>query len=296
MYYLIYGLLYLLSLLPWPVLYFIGDCACWILYDVMGYRKNVVMNNLKIAFPEKTDQELKTIARKFYHNFVDTFIEAIKIISVSKQEIARRFVSDFSVMDELIQQGKNIQIHAMHNFNWEIANWELSMRLRIPLLVVYMPIQNKAINKIFMDLRSQFGAILLPATDFRSKFRPYINKRYALGLVADQSPGDPGLAYWLPFFGVLTPFVTGPEKGARLNNTAVVFLNFYKLKRGYYKIDCTLVTTDPRSLPEGELTRRFVHYLEEKIRERPDNYLWSHRRWKMQYKEEYAARRIDKVT
>lgn len=294
MYYLIYGFLYLVSLLPWRVMYFLGDAVYGLVYYILGYRKNVVMENLRIAFPEKSEQERRRIAKNFYHNFVDTFIEAIKIISVSEKELEKRFSADLSILDELYAGTKNLQLHAGHHFNWEIINWGVARHSKFPFVGVYMPIKNKALNRIFYNLRGRYGTILVPATDFKKNFRNYVSGRYALGLVADQNPGNPTSAYWLPFFGKLAPFVTGPEKGARLNDTAVAFGTFYKLKRGHYRLEFTLITRDPNSLPEGELTRRFVSYLEENIRRRPDNYLWSHRRWKWEYKEEYANLRIDR--
>ncbi|PWT96575.1 MAG: lipid A biosynthesis acyltransferase [Bacteroidetes bacterium] len=294
MYYLIYGLLYLVSLLPWRVLYFIGDCLYVLIYYILGYRRKVVKQNLEIAFPEKSVEERKIIEKKFYHNFIDTFIEAIKLLSISDKNFAKRFKADVSILNQLYAEGKNVQLHGGHHFNWEMINYGISRIMQSPLVVVYMPIANDALERIFKKLRSRYGTILVSATHFRNDFKEKVDgKQYTLALVADQSPGDPNHAYWLPFFGKLAPFVTGPEKGAKYHNTAVVFGTFSKVKRGYYTAELELISTDPRSLPTGKLTRDFISYLEEKIRQKPDNYLWSHRRWKWEYKDEYAKNRID---
>ncbi len=296
MYYLIYGPLYLLSLLPWRVLYFIGDCLYGMIYYVFGYRRKVVKENLEIAFPENTEEERKIIGKKFYHNFVDTFIEAIKLLSTSGKNFSKRFSADFSVLDQLYAEGQSVQFHAGHHFNWEMANWGISRNTPYALACVYMPIANKSLDKIFRELRSRYGTLLVSATQFKNDFKAVVeNRKYALALVADQSPGDPNHAYWLPFFGKLAPFVSGPEKGARFHNTAVVFGTFYKVKRGYYAAEIKLITRDPQSLPAGQLTRDFIDYLEKEVRKRPDNYLWSHRRWKWEYKDEYEKHRIDLV-
>lgn len=292
MYYIVYGIFYLLSLLPWFVLYALADLIYAILYYIVSYRKKVVFDNLRIAFPEKSQEELVVIAKKFYHNFVDNFIETLKFLSASKKDLLKRLEYDGTLLEKLYDSGKNVQLHAMHNFSWEAANLCVAAGIRYPFVVVYMPISNKAIDRLFINLRSRFGTHLVPATDFRNSFRKYSRGRYALILVADQNPGSPNNAYWLPFFGKLTPFITGPEKGARLHNTAVVFSEFHKVKRGYYKLEFTLYTENPRELPEGQMTRDFVKFMEDCLRRRPDNFLWSHRRWKWEYFDKYAHNRI----
>lgn len=288
MYYFIYGLLYLLSLLPLRVLYFIGDGLYGLFYYMIKYRRQVVMNNLGIAFPEKSEAEKIKIAKAFYRNFIDTFIEVINMLSMSDKEAAKRVTGDFSAFDEAYRSGKSIQLHAGHNFNWEIVQWAVARKVKYPFLGVYMPISNKPINQIFYNLRKRFGTLLIPATDFKKAFVKYAGQKYILALAADQNPGNLNSVYWLSFFNKPTAFVAGPEKGARLNDTAVIFVNFNKTKRGYYHFDATLVTTAPLALPEGELTLRFVRYVETCIRNNPSNYLWSHKRWKHAWKEEYA--------
>lgn len=245
------------------------------------------MNNLAIAFPEKTEPEKIKIAKAFYHNFIDMFIEAVKMQSITGKAAAKRVTGDFSGFEQAYACGKSIQVHAPHNFNWEIVQWAVARTVRYPFLGVYMPISNKAVNKIFYDLRKRFGTILISATNFKTEFLQCAKGKYILALAADQNPGNLQNAYWLSFFNRPTAFLSGPEKGARLNDTAVVFVTFYKTKRGHYHLTSTLVTTDPNSLPEGELTRQFVSYVETTIHNNPANYLWSHRRWKHAWKTDY---------
>ena len=292
MYYIVYGIFYLLSLLPWFVIYLFADFIYFLLYHVLGYRKEVVFSNLRIVFPEKSQEELVVIAKKFYQNFVDSFIETIKYLSISKENMLKRVDCNAAILEDLLQKGKNVQIHAMHNFSWEACNLSVAAFTSFPFIVVYMPVSNKAIDKLFINLRQKFGTLLVPATDFRNSFRKYSRGRYSLILVADQNPGSPNSAYWAPFFGKMTPFITGPEKGARLHNTAVIFAEFYKAKRGYYKLIFTPATESPRELPEGELTRMFISHMENCIRHKPDNFLWTHRRWKWEYFDHYAPNRI----
>lgn len=286
MYHVVYAIFYLLSLLPWRVLYILSDGIYLLVYYIIGYRKEVVMNNLAIAFPEKSDAERIAIAKKFYHNFVDSFIETIKLLTISEKTLRRRFSGNIEVLNGLYESGQNVQIVTGHYFSWEFANLGVSLDSKYPFVVVYMPLSNKIFDRMIYKLRSRFGSLLIPATDFRNNFHKYIRSQYALILVADQNPGGPEKAYWTPFFGKPAPFVRGPEKGARVNNAAIVYVHFYKVKRGYYRIDMELVTTDPKSYPDGTLTKLLVNKIEASVKEIPDNYLWSHRRWKFAYDEE----------
>ncbi|MDE3145655.1 MAG: lipid A biosynthesis acyltransferase [Bacteroidota bacterium] len=285
MYYIVYSFFYLLSLIPWWIIYRISDGIYFLIYYVFGYRKNVVMNNLFIAFPDKTEKERIRIAKDFYHQFVDTFLETIKLISISEKELNKRFVCNYEVMNDLFNSGKNVQLHAGHFFNWEYWNLSYSSNSLYPLIGVYIPLSNKVMDKIIFKMRSRFGTILIAGDKFRTQFHNHINKRYALALGADQNPGNPKASYWLTFFGKLTPFITGPERGSFSANPAIIFSTFYPVKRGHYRSELKLITTEPNTLQKGELTKLYRDFLEEQIKLRPSNYLWSHRRWKFEFDE-----------
>ena len=288
MYYIVYGLLYAISLLPLRILYLLSDITYFFIYYVFGYRKKVVMENLARAFPEKTAGERIRIAKKFYKNFTDNFIEAIKLISASPAFIDKHFTGDYSLCHKVFEEGKKCQLLLAHNFNWELACLAAVRQIKHLCLVVYMPIGSKIVNRIFMKVRSKTGAVLLPATDMRNAIIPYRKEVYMLVLVADQNPGHPKNANWFNFFGKPTPFVKGPESGARRGNTPVIFCKFIKEKRGYYKIYFEMGEENPASLPEGALTKKYVAYLSDFMCEYPEMWLWSHRRWKWDWKPEYG--------
>lgn len=296
MYYLVYALLYLISLLPIPVLYLLSDGIHFLIYRVFRYRLDVVMNNIQIAFPEKTLHERKQIARKFYRNFIDTFIETIKMLSASDAFFEKRITGNWELLNDLHNSVRAVHVHMGHTFNWEWGNYMASKKFLYKFIVVYMPVKNKAIDRLFIKLRLRAGGALVPATPAKayiSSFYPHRNSQFVLALVADQSPGDPSRAYWLNFFGKPTAFITGPEKGARAKNLPVFFCHISKPRRGHYHIVFTMAENNPASLQEGELTVRFARFLEETITQFPDMWLWSHRRWKHQWKEEYRDLRID---
>jgi KDO2-lipid IV(A) lauroyltransferase len=288
MYYLVYGLLYFLSLFPLRALYLLSDLFYFLIYYVVGYRKQVVLYNLGIAFPEKTGEERRRIAKKFYRNLTDFFVETIKLFSASDRFLEKRFVADFSVFDKLNEQGKKCQVHLGHNFNWELGHLASVPHLKLKALGVYMPLTNKVFDRIFRKLRIKTGAYMLPATNMRTALLPFRHEPFALLLVADQSPPNPQNGIWVNFFNRPTPFVRGPENGARGGDLPVVFCHVLKVKRGYYKGYFTLAEENPASLAKGELTKKYARFLEEKMREQPDNWLWTHKRWKWEWKPEFG--------
>ncbi|MBB1287085.1 lipid A biosynthesis acyltransferase [Flavisolibacter sp. BT320] len=288
MYYIVYGLLYVLSLLPLRVLFLFSDLAYGVLYYIVGYRKSVVLYNLSVAFPEKSEGERKKIAKKFYRNFTDNFIETIKLLSADTAFVNKHFTADYSAFHKVYEQGRKSQIHTGHNFNWELANLAIAANIPQKLLTVYMPIESGVFEKLFLKLRTKTGAALLPATKIRASILPWRNTQYVLGLVSDQSPADPRAGYWIPFFGRPTVFLKAPENGARVANLPVIFCFFIKKKRGYYEGFFEIAEEVPGSLPKGELTKRYAAYTEKFIRQHPEMYLWSHRRWKWEWREEYG--------
>ncbi len=289
MYHVVYGLLWLVSLLPLRVLYFFSDCFYVLIFYLLKYRREVVMHNLSIAFPEKTEKEKTRIAKRFYHNLIDTFIETVKLLSASSGYIAHRFRGNWEEVNRHFASGRSVQIHLGHNFNWEWGNAMLGKKILYKVLMVYMPLANKAMDRLFLKLRSKTGVILLPATDMRKHFIPYRKSQYCMVLVADQNPGDPVGAAWVNFFNRPTPFINGPARTAIANNNIVVFANIHRVSRGHYETDFSTQYENPaQEISPVALTIQFVRYLENVIRQYPDMWLWSHRRFKREWKPEYG--------
>lgn len=286
MYYIIYAFLYLASLIPLRILYIISDGIYFLIYYVFGYRKKVVFKNLNIAFPEKSDQEKIRIAKDFYHKFIDSLIEMLKLISAKEAFFKKRFVGNFDEISQHYASGKSVQMHMGHNFNWEWGNISTAINIPYQLLGVYMPIANKHIDKLFKDIRERFGTRMLSANQMSREFLPFRNTQYCLGLVADQSPGGKlASAKWFPFFNRLTAFTVGPAKNAILNDTVIVIGFINRTKRGYYKIELETLTTEPKNFTVDELTFKYVQYLENVIKKYPDMWLWSHNRFKHEWQE-----------
>lgn len=295
MYYVVYSICYLFSLLPLRVLYGLSDFLRIFLFYITPYRKKLVLSNLAIAFPEKTEAERYQIAKDFYRNFIDHFLETLKLLSVDKAFLQAHFTIDNpGLFEPFFREGRRCQLHLGHSFNWEYANNSFPYASAYPFIVIYMPIANKIFNRLFLHIRTRTGAIQVPATDTRKQMLAYRHQPYMLTLVADQTPGSPENAYWLNFFGKRAPFVRSPERGARSGNTPVIFVHFYKPSRGKYHVKLFLGSDAPASLPEGELTRKYVEFLEWSIHQEPALYLWSHRRWKYDWEPEYELLTVDR--
>ena len=285
-YYIVYGFLYLCSLLPLRVLYLLSDFFYFIVYYIIGYRKKVVLDNLAIAFPEKSVQERERIAKDFYHKFIDSLIETVKVLSAPASFFEKRFTGNWEMVNQYYDQHRSVQLHLGHTFNWEWGNVQVVRKIRHQFLGVYLPISNPSINRVFKKLRSKSGAILLDAIRMTREFMPYRRSMYCLGLIADQSPGRPHKAKWFTFFNRKPAFTVGPAKSAITNNAVVLFASIQRVRRGYYNVTFTLAEENPKiNSTENELTKKFVRFLESTIRQHPDMWLWSHRRWKYEWKE-----------
>lgn len=280
MYYPIFCIFYLLSLLPFWALYRLSDGLFFLLYHVIGYRKKVVFDNLRQAFPEQPVTARKRMARRFYLGLTDQMLETIKMMSISKRQIRKRFIYDNNVFAGLEEKGKTCQVLLGHFFNWEWANLYLRLITKRPLLIAYKPPSNKTTDRLFRYMRSRFGSAMVSSINILPEMEPYKEKTYTSVLVTDQNPPNPRRAYWFPFMNKMTSFFKGPELTARRNNLAVVFGNIRKIKRGYYQIETTLAFEHAKETDKGEITEAFVRFLEDCIHRQPENWLWSHKRWK----------------
>ena len=295
MYYIVFGLLYIFSLFPMWILYLLSDLTAFLLHSVFGYRKEVVLGNLLQAFPEKTEEERKKIAKKFYRNFVDNWAETLKLLSMSKQWMNKRITGNFEIFHQLYATGRSVQANLGHFFNWELMTLHAGVNQPYTFLTVYLPQNNKIMNRLILYVRGRWGNPLLPSTEMARAIIPWRKKQYLIALGADQRPELPGNTYWLNFLNNPAPFVKGPEKFARGQNIPVVMMTTTRIKRGHYHFDYFLLADDLKSLPDGELIRRYVRHLEENIRLQPDLYLWSHKRWKHPWKPEYEKMWVDEV-
>jgi KDO2-lipid IV(A) lauroyltransferase len=280
MYYLVYSLLYLISLLPFWLLYLISDGLYLLLYKGIGYRKQIVQQNLTLSFPEKTEKEINDITRKYYRNLCDSIVETIKLISISRDELNRRVKCNWEAFDQMTIQNRNGQGYMSHQFNWEwgtvICNWNAPRRFT----GLYMPLTNKIFDKLYLTIRGRSGTRLIRVQDMQKEMADVQQQESLWGFIADQNPSDPKRVSWNDFMNRKTAFAKGPEMVARRYNNLVYFGEIIKLKRGFYEIKLKLAFENPRETNEGVITEAYVRHLEDSIKRQPENWVWSHRRWK----------------
>lgn len=286
LYYLVFPFFYLVSLLPFRVLYLLSDVIYFLVYYVFGYRKKVVLYNLNIAFPNKTQKEKERICKVFFHLLIDTFIETIKLISISENQFRRRLTFNPEFLYKAMETDRNIQIHTGHFLNYEFMNHAFALHKKeYNGIGIYHKLSSPVFNKIMKDMRCKFGTTLISTEEFKNQFHLYSTQKYFIGLVADQNPHNPFNAFWTNFFGKKTAFIKGPEKGAKVKDTIILMVYIKPTKRGYYKIEIEPLTYYPRETEEGFITNALAKYIEEKVQQYPANYLWSHKRWKHTYDE-----------
>ncbi len=280
-FYIFYTINWLITLLPLRVLYLSSDLFYLILYYVAGYRREVVAMNLRNAFPEKSETERRTIERLFYRHLADLFVETLKVTHMSAKQISKRFrIRDLSLAQRLYNEGRDIIGVCSHYNNWE---WLSSLVLtQYTEMTVYKPLKNKYFDQFILKLRTKYGVISSPMEHilrtlitFRKK-----NIRTATCFIADQTPPPDENAYWTTFLNQDTGFYRGAEKVAVKFDMAVIYLHIIKVRRGYYDVDIKLITEHPKAEAHDFITSRSVELLEEIIRDKPEYWLWSHRRWK----------------
>ncbi|SDQ73375.1 lysophospholipid acyltransferase family protein [Flagellimonas zhangzhouensis] len=281
-YILVYPLLWLISRLPFKVIYFISDGVYALLYYVIGYRKKVVRNNLALVFPEKSKEERLAIEKKFYKHMCDMFLEMIKTMGISKNEIQKRFtVTNIEVLHDLEAKGINTMLMLPHYASWE---WVLSLNLQIKSkgYGIYQKIQNKYFDKMIRDIRSKFNTQLISTKESR-KILKAANESKELsmvGIISDQSPMVSRAKYWTEFMGITVPAHVGGEEICKHNNFVPVYLKVEKLKRGYYQGTFKVLFDDPTIVPDYKITDAFLKETEKSILEAPEYYFWTHKRWK----------------
>ena len=251
------------------------------MYYLIGYRRTVVRDNLLKAFPEKTASERTHIERRFYRFLSDLLVECIKMGSIRAHEVTRRM--HLTNPDELMahcRNGSPVILVTAHYGNWELAIHSLSLLSPFPELIIYKPLSNKTFEDVYNKIRSRFGATMVPMQQTLRKITEHRHDAHISVFVADQTPLGHHNNHYIPFLNQQTPVFMGIEKIARKSNIPVVYCHIDRMKRGRYACTFHTLTTDPASLPAFELTRMHTAYLEEIIRQKPELWLWSHRRWK----------------
>ena len=270
--------------LPFWLLYLKSDVFYFIVYHIARYRRKVVRENLLRSFPDKPHKEIKAIEKRFYRNLCDQFVEAPKMMRMGPDGYRSRIViSNPEIAQQLYKQQKNIFFAIPHSGNWEWFGKLIPSLSSHKVLAIYKKVQNAAFERLMLEMRTKDCPLEMVESNFALKrlaqLRGELN---AVLMMADQSPRGVESDYWTEFLHQDTCWFTGLERIAKMLDYAVVFVDMRRQGRGRYEVSFELITDDPKSMAKGELMERYVRRVEQFINDNPDNWLWSHRRWKHQ--------------
>lgn len=273
--------LYLISLLPFPVLYFLSDILYVFLYYIFKYRRKVVLINLLNSFPEKSKTEIDEIEKSFYRYLADLMLESVKTMTLSANQIKKRFVfKNLELLTKHLQNGRSVIAVSGHYGNWEWGPLAIALELKEKVLVVYKPLSNKRFERLMNRMRSRFGSIMVPMKLTMRKVIEYKNEPHVLVLVGDQTPTREESVYFTSFLNQQTAVFLGVEKIAVKANNPIIYFCINSLKRGYYECEVKSLIDSPELTSEHEITNLHIGELEKNIRFKPEYWLWSHKRWK----------------
>jgi KDO2-lipid IV(A) lauroyltransferase len=270
-----------LSILPFRVIYWISDVFYIFVYYIVGYRKKVVRLNLQNSFPEKNQHELRVIERKFFRFITDVILESLKGMSLGEKQIRKRHkVVNIEILDKHYNCNQSIIGVTGHYGNWEWGAYSGGVQLKHRAIAFYKPLTNKYLDRYVKNLRAKHNCTLASIKETYDIFSEYSCKKAAFIMAADQSPTNIKDCFWIDFLNQDTACLHGPEKYARMHNLPVYYIDIQPEKRGYYKLYLSPLCMDPKDLEPGKLTELYMRTLESKIFEKPEYWLWSHKRWK----------------
>ena len=281
-YYLLIPILYFFAYLPTYVLYKLSDGVAFVLRDVIGYRKEVVLTNLRNSFPEKNEIEIKQIAKDSYTHLADRVVENIKCMTISKKEVLHRTKAlNIELINDLYDQNKNVVIMVAHITAWEYGGYLLSTAGKHKIWGIASKLTNPYFNDMVQRTRGKMGMYILFMKDSSEFFKQPVMPQSLGVFFSDQSPSNREKSYWANFLDQETAFFKGAEVYAKLHDCAVVYAKIVQVKRGHYTAELITITETPKQTADNEITEKFVRLLEQQIRETPSNWLWSHKRWKL---------------
>jgi Kdo2-lipid IVA lauroyltransferase/acyltransferase len=273
-----------IGLLPAPLLYVFSNLLRFIAFWIIGYRRDVVKKNLESSFPGIPNNELKRVTHLFYKNLADILLEGIWAFTISRKQILIRYrIINPEVIMQFSESGQSIIGVTGHYANWEWGSLSASLQTDFNVIAFYKPMNNIYIDKFVRWSRSRFGTTLAPINETTLTFEKYKDVKTLFLMAADQ--GMPKKfserAYWIQFLNHDTPFLHGMEKHARINNLPVIYVNIQRVRRGYYTLELSVLTAKPLELEKGALTEMYARKLESIIIKKPENWLWSHNRFKL---------------
>jgi|WetSurMetagenome_2_1015567.scaffolds.fasta_scaffold203444_1 Kdo2-lipid IVA lauroyltransferase/acyltransferase len=276
------GLRTLISIIPFSLLFVLSDISSFFLQYIFCYRLSTVSDNLKNAFPEKSYNEIRIVTRSFYKHLCDVTLESIKGYSLSTKQLLKRYrILNPEVVNQYYEKEQNIIIAMSHYGNWEWGTQVAGSYFEHKLISLYKPLSNKYTEEYIRDLRMRRNMEFLSIYDAKYIFRSKGSNPKIFFFVGDQSPSNIKKVVWIKFFNQDTACLRRIENYARLFNLLVIYADIQKVKRGYYTVEMQEICSNASETLPGEITDRYMRKLESIIIKKPEDWLWSHRRWKL---------------
>jgi Kdo2-lipid IVA lauroyltransferase/acyltransferase len=273
-------LLRVLAKLPFSVLYLLSDFLFFVGFRIIKYRRAIVWDNLKNSFPNKDHEELRVIERNFYANLCDYAVETLKLLSISQRELSSRMLyTNPEILQPYADRNQSVILMASHQFNWEWLMVSGSVNLPLKLDFIYQRVSSQSFDHLIMQCRTRFGGYPI---ERKQTAREVIRRKEvtrAIAIVADQFPNHEK-KHWVPFLSQETAFFLGLGQLAVLTQCPAFFVRSKKIKRGYYEAEIIPLTVPPYEKGSQMVVDKYAAVTESFIKEQPDNWLWSHARWK----------------
>lgn len=277
----------LFSRLPFWLLYPIAEAIAFFGYHVLRYRREVVEENLSISFPEKSKKEIRRIAKRFYRQFLQVFVESIKAYRFTQEDwIDRVPLKNPEVLKSYLAKDIPVLLMSGHTANWEWPAFSIGQQIGYPMEFLYKPVKNESFDKIMLALRTRHGGTAVPKEAAMREIIKRRKKSRLIGIIGDQLPSIGTEKQWLNFLNRETAFYTGSERIATLTNYAVFYVNTRRKGLGKYEVTFDPIATPPYKKGQKGIIEKYVSLLQDTIHKNPSDYLWSHRRWKYTKTEE----------
>ena len=254
----------------------------FILKDALRYRVQVIRGNLKAAFPNISEEQLRTKVNAYYRFLASTIVQIIG--RPTRRKLNKHLImKDLPAIHEWLDEKRSIIIMMAHIGNWEWTGHYISHHYPGSVIALYKKIKSPWVEKWMHHRRSASGAELLEIEKTQMLIRKVREGSKMILMIADQNPGRDQGIIWLPFLGLDTAFIGGPESLALKYRLPVVYA--WTIPHGTgYKIDLVILYDGNTPIEEGEITKRYASALEKNILQFPEGWLWSHRRWKRKRK------------
>lgn len=267
--------------IPFFVLYLLADFVFFIFSKILKYRKTVIWNNLKNSFPAKKDTEIQVLLKKNYQNLADITLESLKGLTLSESEIKKRYkILNPEILDDAFRQKQSVILTGAHYGNWEWGVRSWSLWFKHTVIGIYKPLANKTVESYLNKCRSDFGMQLAGPKETRKSLQRADNEPCMYVLMGDQTPHNLNTCHWLDFLNQDTPWLQGVGEIAHQNNFAIYYLDTQRIRRGFYESVLIPLVLSPTQITPVEISICYAQQVEKTINAKPENWLWSHKRWK----------------